>query len=143
MRLSKLVRHGGDARLLALDDSLWGRPLYAGQARGDGALASYPHAVSGRLAVPGAVSRFGRRDAVFADRAREGRAVVHEYARRAARFAAHSGAAAQGHEADCDDHRRQTLGAHAARWANLQERLWPGPAGGERNPGRSGALQAI
>ncbi len=63
VRLPELVRDGGDAGLLALDDSVRRGPVYAGQARGHGALAPDPHAVSGRFAVAGAVSRFGGGDA--------------------------------------------------------------------------------
>ncbi len=121
VRLPELVRDGGDAGLLALDDSVRRGPVYAGQARGHGAVASDPHAVSGRFAVAGAVSRFGRGDAGVAPGAGEGGAVAHEYARRPARGATRAGAAAQRHEADCDDHGRKALGAHASRRKDLQE----------------------
>ena len=77
VRVPELVRNGGDARLLALDDSLRRGPVYAGQARCHGALAPDSHAVSRRFAVAGAVSRFGRRDAGVAAGAGQGWAVAH------------------------------------------------------------------
>ncbi len=50
---------------------------------------------------------------------------------------------AQRHEADRDDHRRQALGAHAARRPHLQKRLRPRSARRQRDAGRGGALQAL
>jgi len=94
-----------------------------------GAVALDPHTVSGRHAEPGAVSRLGRGSAGFADRAGEGRAALHEYARGIAAGAVDPEPAAQGDAADCDDHRRQAVGADAAGWTDLQERVWAGPAG--------------
>ena len=83
-RVSELVRDGGDAGLLALDDSVWRGPVHAGEESGDGDGASDPDAVSGRHAVAGAVSRFGGRAAGLAAGAGEGGAVLHEHARGAA-----------------------------------------------------------
>ena len=60
VRVSKLVRHGRHARLFALHDPVRRRPLYAGQESRHGAFAPDPHAVSGRLAFAGALSRFRR-----------------------------------------------------------------------------------
>src|ERR1700722_9875140 len=104
------MRDGRDAGLLALDDSVWGGPLYAGQARGNGTFAPDSHAVSGGFAVTGVVSRFGGGVAGVATGASEGRTVAYQYSRRIARGAACAGTAAQGHEADCDDHGRKTFG---------------------------------
>ena len=51
--------------------------------------------------------------------------VLHQHARRAAAGAPHPRSAAQGHAADHHDHRRQAVGADAARRPHLQERLRP------------------
>ena len=64
VRLPVLMRHRGDARLLALHDPLRRRPLHARQARRHGAVAPHPHAIPGRHAEPGALPRHRRRDSV-------------------------------------------------------------------------------
>ena len=142
MRVSVFVRDRADARLLALDDSLRRRPLHAGEESCHGAFASYPHAISRRLAVAGSLPRLGRRGPAVATGAREGWSVLHQHARRPAPGAAHSAAPAQGHEADRDDHRRQAFGADPGRRANLQERLRPRSAGREPDARRSVEVQA-
>ena len=59
VRISVFLRDRADARLLALHDSLRRRPVHSGEESRDGALPSHSHAVPGRLAVAGAVPRFG------------------------------------------------------------------------------------
>ena len=54
-RLSVLLRDRGPAGLLAFDDSVRRRPVYAGQARGHGAEPPDPNAIPGRHDRPGAV----------------------------------------------------------------------------------------
>ncbi len=49
VRISKLLRDGADARLQPQHDSLRRRPLYAGEARGAGAVPFDSHAISGRF----------------------------------------------------------------------------------------------
>src|SRR5438067_10931807 len=100
------MRDGGDAGLLALDDSVRRGPLYSRKTRGHGTVAPDPHAVPRRYAEPCAVPRHGRRGAGEPALAREGGPALYEYARRPAAGAANPGAAKQGHEADCDDHGR-------------------------------------
>ena len=122
-RLSELVRDRADARLQPQHDPLRRGSLHAGQARRDGAVAPDPHAVSGRHAARGAVPRHRPRRS----RSRElGRVRVGPYytnTREGLRAGApHPRAAAQGHAADRDDHRRQAVGADAARRPHLQER---------------------
>ena len=56
-------------------------------------------------------------------RARAGRPVLHEHARRAAAGAPHPRAPAEGHAADRHDHRRQAVGADAARRPDLPQRV--------------------
>ena len=46
VRVPVFLRHGADAGLLALDDSLRRRPLHPGQESRDGAVAPDPHAIS-------------------------------------------------------------------------------------------------
>ena len=99
-----------------------------------------------RLQYPGdtlklvLLPRLGRGSADGATGAREGRPLLHQHARRPADGAAAAGAAAQGHAADRDDHRRQAVGAHAARRPDLSQCLRPGPAGRGRDPARSRQL---
>jgi Ca-activated chloride channel family protein len=85
----------------------------------DGAVAPDPDAVSGRFAVADLVSRFRGGSAAVATGAGESGAVLHQHARGIAAGAAPAGKAAQGHEADRDDHRRQTVSADAGGWADL------------------------
>ena len=124
-RVSELVRDGADARLQPQHDPLRRGPLHARQARGDGAVAPDPHAVSRRHAARGAVPRQRRGDSAARARPRPRRPVLHQHARGPARRAAHPRAAAQGHAADRDDHRRQAVGADAARRPHLQEPVRP------------------
>ena len=73
-RVSELVRHGHHARLQPQHDPLRRGPVHAGQARGAGARAPDPHAVSRRLAARRAVPRLGRGDSAQAARPRARRA---------------------------------------------------------------------
>ena len=127
VRIPIFLRHGAHARLLALDDPVWRRPLHARQESRHGALAPHSHPVSRRLAFAHSLPRLRRRESRFLAiaRARESRPVLHQHARRPAPGTAHPAAAAQGHEADRHDHRRQALGAHPRRRPHLQERLRP------------------
>ena len=122
-RVPELLRDGADARLQPQHDSLRRGSLHAGQARGAGAVAPDPHPVPRRHAARGAVPRLRRRDAAARARPRPRRPVLHQHARRPARGAPHPRAPAQGHAADHHDHRRQAVGADAARRPHLQERL--------------------
>ena len=124
-RVSELVRDGADARLQPQHDPLRRGSLHAGQARGDGAVAPDPHAVSRRHAARGAVPRQRRRDSAARARPRARRPVLHQHPRGPARGAPHPRAAAQGHAADRDDHRRQAVGADPARRPHLQEPVRP------------------
>ena len=81
-RVSKLLRHGADARLQPQHDSLRRGPLHARQESRAGAGAPDPHAVSRRLAALRAVSRFGRGTAHRGTGARAGGPVLHQHARR-------------------------------------------------------------
>ena len=69
-RVPELLRDGDHARLQPQHDPLRRGSVHAGQARGAGALAPDPHAVSRRLAARRAVPRFGRRDSAQAARPR-------------------------------------------------------------------------
>ena len=94
----------------------------------------------GRRAESRAVPRFGRGDSARRARARARRPLLHEHARRTAAGAPHSRSPAQGHAADHHDHRRQAVGAHAARRPHLQERLRPRPVHRRRDVRRSRRL---
>src|SRR5581483_1172638 len=122
-RVPELVRDRPDARLQPLDDPLRRGSLHAGQTRRPRARTADQNAVPRRRAESGAVPRFGRGDSARGARTRARRPVLHEHARRAAPRAPHPGPAAQGHAADHHDHRRQAVGADAARRPHLQERL--------------------
>src|SRR6202040_1373995 len=58
VRVPVVVRDGGDARLFALDDSLWGRPFHSGEKSCHGPLTTDSDTVPGRFPVIGAVPRF-------------------------------------------------------------------------------------
>ena len=66
-----------------------------------------------------------RGDSAARARPRARRPVLHQHARGPARGAPHPRAAAQGHAADRDDHRRQAVGADAAGRPHLQEPVRP------------------
>ena len=84
VRISIVVRDRAHARLLALHDSVRRGPLHAGQESCDGVVASHPHAISGRLALAGALPRFGGGVATVATGAGQSGPVLHQHARRAA-----------------------------------------------------------
>src|SRR5579864_9458547 len=136
------MRDGVDAGLFALDDSLWRGSIYSGEEGRNGAVAFDPHTISGGFAFAGVVPRFGGRGAIVATGAGEGGTLLHQHARGVASGAENFAAAAQRHEADRDDHRREAFGADTGRWAHLQECLWTGSAGGEPDAGRSFEVQA-
>ncbi len=120
------------ATVLMLDCShsmiLYGEDRFTPAKRVALALAqSHPAAVSRRRAERRPVSRLGRGDSAARAGPRAGGAVLHEHARRPAPGAAHPRPAAQGHAPDHHDHRRQAVGADAARRTHLQERLRPRP----------------
>ncbi len=56
VRVPVFLRDGVDAGLLALDDSVWRRPLHPGEESGHGAVTVDSHAISGRFAVADSVS---------------------------------------------------------------------------------------
>src|SRR5580692_5366149 len=124
MRISIIVRDRSNARLFALDDFVWRRPLYPRQESRDGTLAAYPDAIPGRLALACFVPRFCRGGSALATRPGEGRPVLHEHAGRPALGTANPAAPTQRHEADRDDYRRQAVSADPRRWADLQKRFW-------------------
>src|SRR3954451_21638045 len=123
MREPVVLRDRAYARLFAFDDFVWRRSFHTGEESRDGAFASDPHAVSGRLAFVDPLPRFGGRDSSVSTCSRESWPLLHQYARRAAACATHPEATAQGHEADCDDHRWQAVCADPRRWPDLQERV--------------------
>src|SRR5258708_8114127 len=141
MRVPIVVRDGTHARLLAFDDSVWRRPLHSGKESCDGPLTADSHAISGRLAVPRTVPRFGGRSSVVATGAGEGRSLLHQHARGSAAGATNSATPAQGYEADRHDHRRQALRAHTRRRAHIQKRVRPRPAGCQPDARRSFEVQ--
>src|SRR5258708_12594561 len=100
MRVPVVVRDGTDARLLAFDDSVWRRPLHSGKESCDGPLTADSDAISGRLAVPRTVPRFGGRSSVVATGAGEGRSLLHQHPQRPTPPPTHSATPAQGYEAD-------------------------------------------
>ena len=136
-RVSKLLRHGADARLQPQHDSVRRGSLHARQARRHGARASAAHAVSRRHDARRALPRLRRRDSAARARPRARRALLHEHARGTAARPPHPREAAQGHAADRDDHRRQALGLDPARRPHLQERVRPRSVRHRRNAGRS------
>src|ERR1700730_16798693 len=94
VRVSVVLRDRADARLLALDDSLRRRPFRAGKKSCHASVAVDSHAVSGRLALAGAIPRFGGRSAALAIGASESWTVLHQHSRRPAHGAAHPAAPA-------------------------------------------------
>ena len=110
VRLPIVMRDGGDAGLLALDDSVRRRPVHAGKEGCAGARPFDSHAVSGRFAEDGSVPRHRRRTSHGKACEHASRSVSHEHRRRFAAGAAHSAGAAQGHEADRDGDGRKTDG---------------------------------
>src|SRR5258708_28128019 len=83
---------GADARLLPFNDSVWRRSFHSGEEGCDGPVAADSDAVSGRLAVARAVSRFRGRGPALAVGAGEGWPVLRAHARRPAYGAAHPAA---------------------------------------------------
>ena len=81
VRVPVLVRHRGDARLLAQHDPLRRGPLHAGQEGGAGALAPAAHPVPGRQPAPGPLPRLRRGGPAVAARPGPGGAVLHEHPR--------------------------------------------------------------
>src|SRR5881275_2888628 len=109
------MRDRADARLLALNDFVWRRSFHARQKSCDGIVAFIAHTISRRLTLADLVPRFRRRNSALAIGAGEGRALLHQYAGRSSPSPAHSATPAEGHEADCDDHRREAFSADLGR----------------------------
>ena len=124
------------ARHQSQHDSLRRRSIHSGQARRAGAVASDPHAISGRFAAAGSVSRFGRRSSAEAAGARRRRAVSHEHVRRIAAGAAAVDGGEERHAADRHDHGRQAVRDHAAERPHLQECLRPGSDDSAKRPSK-------
>src|ERR1041384_6124535 len=142
-RVSLVIGDGVDARLFALDDSVRRGSLHAGEESGARADAFDSDAIPGRYAARRAVPRHGGRDSDRPARARAGGTVSHEHDGGAEARAPDPDGAAQGHASDHHDHRRQTVGADAARRQDLRELDGPGPAHFAGHLSRGRAVPAL
>src|SRR5262249_24893861 len=109
--ISVIVRDGTDARLLAFDDPLWGRPVYAGQTRRASVVTLDPNAVPGRFAQTSALSRFRGRGAPSETGERTSRAAPHEHLRGVETRATNPDVAKERYASDRHDYGRQTVRA--------------------------------
>ncbi len=139
--------HSSCATVVLLDCShsmiLYGEDRFTPAKRVAMALVSFDsNAISRRHAESGAIPRQRRGSSYWRTSTRTGRSVLHQYARRSAHGATHLVAPEKRYAADCDDHRRQALRAHARRWTDLQERVWLRPVRSRSNFGRSEQVQA-